>query len=49
MTPFAEYVWAAYAVSVVALTLTAVFTLRSWQKAKRSLKARGLQDSETNL
>jgi len=49
MPPFAEYVWAAYAVSFAGLVLITLFTLSGWRKAKRSLEVREIQDSETNL
>jgi heme exporter protein CcmD len=40
--PFVEYVWAAYAVSIVALGLTVVATLMAYRNARRAV-----QDSET--
>jgi heme exporter protein CcmD len=47
MGQFAAYVWASYAISLAALTATAVFTVVSWRRAQRNLKT--VQDSETNL
>lgn len=47
MPAFAEYVWAAYAVSFAGVVLITTITLARWRKAKRALKA--VQDSETNL
>lgn len=47
MSPFAGYVWASYAVSLVTLVATVGVTLLSWRKAKRAI--REIQDSETKF
>lgn len=49
MASFAGYVWAAYGISLVSLAATAVVTVLGWKKASAQLKARAVQDSETNL
>jgi heme exporter protein CcmD len=51
LAPYAEYVWAAYGISLAALAITAIVTVNAWQRAKRSLASRGkpVQLSETNI
>jgi heme exporter protein CcmD len=51
LAPYAEYVWAAYGISFVALAITVVVTLTAWQRAKRLLASREkpVQLSETNI
>lgn len=48
LSPYAEYVWAAYGISLVALAATVLFTLNAWQKAKRASRETPVQLSETN-
>lgn len=51
LAPYAEYVWAAYGISLVALAVTVIVTVNAWQKAKRLLASREkpVQLSETNI
>ena len=49
LAPYAEYVWAAYGISLVALAVTVVLTLNAWQKAKRAVREKPVQLSETNI
>jgi heme exporter protein CcmD len=51
LSPYAEYVWASYAISAVAIGATVIFTLHAWRKAKRALEGREkpVEVSETNL
>lgn len=51
LTPYAEYVWAAYVICLGALLATVIATLSAWHKAKQALKLhdKTVQTSETNL
>jgi heme exporter protein CcmD len=49
MTAFTGYVWAAYGISLAVLAATVIVTVVGWQKAKQTLEARPVQDSETNI
>lgn len=51
LAPYAEYVCAAYGISLVALAITVVATVSAWRKAKRQLasRERPVQLSETNI
>lgn len=51
MAPYAEYVWAAYGISLVALAIMVIATVSAWRKAKRLLagRERPVQLSETNI
>jgi heme exporter protein CcmD len=46
-SPYAAYVWTAYAVSLGGLALTALWTLLAWRKARDEL--RRVQHSETKI
>ncbi len=49
LPPYAAYVGAAYGISLVALVITVVLTLNAWQKAKRAVREKSVQLSETNI
>jgi heme exporter protein CcmD len=51
LVPYAEYVWAAYGISLAALAIMVVMTVNAWQKAKHLLAKREkpVQPSETNI
>ncbi len=51
LVPYAEYVWASYGISLVALAITVLVTVNAWQKAKHLLARREkpVQPSETNI
>ncbi len=50
LSPYAAYVWSAYAITLVALAVTVIVTLRAWRNAKRALAAheKPVEGSETN-
>lgn len=51
LAPYAEYVLAAYGISLVALVITVIVTWNAWRQAKRTLASREkpVQLSETNI
>jgi heme exporter protein D len=39
MSPYGAYIWPAYAVSALALSITTIWTVAAWRQAKAKLAA----------